>query len=111
MTSDLPITPAEIQSVRFSAGHRGDYRTGDVDAFLDALIAEVRSDRPIDQMLSDARFRMATKRDQAYPAREVDDFITGLRGRPVQATDDSSIFDAAPYTPPHHSIWSRLTGR
>lgn len=111
MTSQLPITPAETESVRFSPGHPGDYRTDDVDRFIDRLNAEVARGGSVDQLLADARFRMATKRDQAYPAREVDDFIKGLRGRPVQADDDPAIFERAPYTPSHHGAWSRITGR
>lgn len=111
MASDLPITPAEIESVRFSAGQRGDYRVDDVDRFVDGLLAEVRAGRPVDASLAAARFRMATKRDRAYPAREVDDFVKGLRGRPVQAHDDPAIFTPEPYTPAHHGIWSRFTDR
>jgi DivIVA domain-containing protein len=111
MASELPITPAEIESVRFSTGHRGDYRTEDVDPFVDGLAAEVRAGRPIDTRLAEARFRMATKRDQAYPAREVDDFIASLRGREVQATNAPEVFSPAPYTPTHHSFWSRHTDR
>lgn len=107
-SSDRPVTPGEIESVRFEIGQPGDYRVDDVDPFVGELLADVRAGRPIEQRLAGARFRMATKRDHAYSANQVDAFVAELRGRPVSAHDDRALDPSQTHTPAPRGLWSRI---
>jgi DivIVA domain-containing protein len=84
---------ATIRAARFTPTRlRKGYDQGDVDKFLDELVAAVQAERPLRPLVDAARFS-TTKVTEGYDMSEVDDFLDRVTGAPQAAPQESPAYE------------------
>ena len=89
------IGEVQFTPVRFREG----YRMSEVDAFLEQVVAAVRSGEPIDELVQTALFT-PVRLSEGYLMAEVDDFLDRVLAAGVDATPSAYVDVPAPAATP-----------